>query len=160
MFSCVTCHYTGDASETTKHLSSTRHKSAESGDEVIACEECEDSNIHQLQILRFGLSEMSLLCNQCAAKEDSPSALYTLSNGSFFQKLGQYYKLVDMECQYCGSVSHLFVANPQGKPQMIVCRNCLPKATEENQRISFVSERDDHFLTELLGIKRACCTWR
>lgn len=153
MFSCVTCHYTGDASEITKHLSSTRHKSAESGDEVIACEECEDSNIHQLQILRFGLSEMSLLCNQCAAKEDSPSALYTLSNGSFFQKLGQYYKLVDMECQYCGSVSHLFVANPQGKPQMIVCRNCLPKATEENQRISFVSERDDHFLTELLGIK-------
>lgn len=153
MFSCVTCLHTGDASDITKHLSSTRHKSAKSGDEVIECEECEDANIHQLQLLRFGLSDMSLLCNQCAAKDDSPSTLYTLSNGSLFQKLGQYFKFRDMECQYCNGFKHLFVANPQGKPQIIVCRNCLPKATEEHQRISFVSELDDHFLTELLGIK-------
>lgn len=150
MFSCVTCNHTGDAVDINKHLLTTRHKSVKTGDEILECEDCEDVNIHQLLLLRYGLSYMALLCSQCSASNDAPTAQYTVSNGSLFQKLDQYFKLRDMECQYCGSLSGLSVGNLLGK-QVIVCKKCLPTAAEEHKTV-FVSEKDERFLTALLGI--------
>lgn len=152
MYVCSTCSETGNAPEITRHLSFTRHKLAKTGDEVIECEECGDNNIHQLMLLRYGLSDMALLCNQCCSKAEKSSTLYMLTNGSLFQKLPQYFKLRDMECRYCGSDSNLYVGNPKDEPQFIVCRGCLSRITDEKQRSSLVSEQDDHFLTALLGI--------
>ncbi|KAK6456094.1 P-loop containing nucleoside triphosphate hydrolase protein [Scheffersomyces xylosifermentans] len=157
-FTCVTCSESFDETGVSKHLISTRHKSVRSNiqDEIIVCEECEDSNIHQLAISRYGLSDMSLLCQVCFDKEKSvdeekPSTQYTLSNGAFFSKIKSYYKFRDIECKDCQSGSNLFVGNGSGPKQIIVCQRCLPRYPD----IKFVSEKDEKFLFELLGIKES-----
>lgn len=133
-FTCLTCSEKFTESlQIQKHLSSTRHKSVrlENLDETIECEECSDANVHQLIIVRYGFSDMSLMCNSCLEKDnkktgESPSASYSLSNGAFFSKLPQYLKFRDIECIDCGEDTHLYVANPlQG--QLVICKKCLPK---------------------------------
>lgn len=154
LYTCTTCSTSLDEVEMAKHLSSTRHKTVkyDALDEVIECEECEDSNIHQLLILRFGLSEMSLLCQLCLSKGEKPSTQYSLSNGSLLKKLSQYYKFRDIECELCLSEERLYVGNNKSNgDQLIVCAKCLPKVS--NEQNVFVSENDDKFLYELLGIK-------
>ncbi|CUM45897.1 uncharacterized protein AC631_03657 [Debaryomyces fabryi] len=154
LFTCATCSTSQDEVEMSKHLSSTRHKKVtfDPLNEVIECEECEDSNIHQLLLLRFGLSDMALLCQLCLSKDEKPSTQYSLSNGSLLKKLEQYYKFRDIECQLCLSDDKLYVGNNKSNgDQLIVCKKCLPEVS--NNQINFVSESDDKFLYELLGIK-------
>ena len=159
-YTCLTCSEKfAEGSQIQKHLSSTRHKSVrlENLDETLECEECADSNIHQLVIVRYGFSDMSLLCNSCLDKDtqktgESPSASYSLSNGAFFNKLPQYLKFRDIECMDCGDDSRLYVANPP-KGQLVICKKCLPKY--ETDKVKFISEDSDTFLSELLGIKEA-----
>ncbi|ODV80107.1 P-loop containing nucleoside triphosphate hydrolase protein [Suhomyces tanzawaensis NRRL Y-17324] len=159
-FTCVTCTGTFDTAEIPKHLSSTRHKSVQSNDEVIECEECEDNNIHQLSIIRYGLSDMSLLCKTCFDKEDKSTddsiVQYSLSNGAFFSKIGYYFRFRDIECNECQSDRNLFVGNPSKSSQIIFCKQCLEKNPKKG--VSFVSEKDDKFLYELLGMKDAVPT--
>ncbi|RCK58802.1 putative ATP-dependent RNA helicase ECM32 [Candida viswanathii] len=157
-YTCLTCSEKFTESlQIQKHLSSTRHKSVrlENLDETLECEECSDNNIHQLTIVRYGFSDMSLLCQSCLDKDnqktgESPSASYSLSNGAFFGKLPQYLKFRDIECMDCGEDSRLYVANPS-EGQLIICRKCLPKY--ESDKVKFISEDSDTFLSELLGIK-------
>ncbi|CAK9437370.1 uncharacterized protein LODBEIA_P17480 [Lodderomyces beijingensis] len=156
-FQCQTCSECfRDPLSAQKHLSATRHKSIKlcDTDEILECEECSDRNIHQLAILRYGLNDMSLLCSECLGKDDleeeEPSAKYTLSNGAILVKLDQYLKFRDLECTLCGAGSKLYVGNTS-RGQVATCKNCLPQY--ESQKINFVSEDDDRFLTELLGIK-------
>lgn len=156
-FICVTCSGDFNGLDISKHLTSTRHKSVKSvmNDEIIECEECEDSNIHQLAISRYGLSELSLLCKPCFDKDssdDKPTTQYSLSNGAFFSKINQYFKFRDIECCECKSDSHLYVGNKSKTEKIIVCYKCLPKFPKS---IAFTSEKDDKFLYELLGIKDA-----
>lgn len=154
LFTCTTCSTSQDEVEMSKHLSTTRHKKVmfDSLNEVIECEECEDSNIHQLLLLRFGLSEMALLCQLCLSKDEKPSTQYSLSNGSLLKKLDQYYKFRDIECQLCLSDDRLYVGNNKSNgAQLIVCQKCLPEVSDN--QINFVSENDDKFLNEFLGIK-------
>lgn len=154
--SCCTCKETFSTDDISKHLSSTRHKLVKYDklDEIIECEDCDDTNIHQLQILRFGLNDMTLLCQTCLNKQEKPSIQYSLSNGSFFKKIDQYYKFRDIECHICGADNRLFVGN-SNKQQYIVCRNCLPQFQESNSNVKFISENDDFFLSELLGLTEA-----
>lgn len=155
---CLTCsEQFSEAGQIQKHLSTTRHKSVrlESLDETLECEECSDSNIHQLSIVRYGFNDMSLLCQICLEKDnkktgETPSASYTLSNGAFFNKLPQYLKFRDIECMECGDDTHLSVANTSSG-QLVICRKCLPKYESDN--VKFISEDSDDFLSELLGIK-------
>lgn len=151
---CSTCKISYLNDEISKHLSSTRHKQTKYDplDEIIECETCDNDNIHQLQILRFGLSDMALLCQTCLGKEEKPSIQYSLSNGSFFKKIDQYYKFRDIECCLCQNDSHLLAGNDKNGKQFIVCYKCLPILQEEQPSVKFVSERDDTFLTTLLGI--------
>lgn len=154
LFTCSTCSTSQDEVEMSKHLSTTRHKRVifDSLNEVIECEECEDSNIHQLLLLRFGLSDMALLCQLCLSKDEKPSTQYSLSNGSLLKKLDQYYKFRDIECQLCLSDDRLYVGNNKSNDaQLIVCQKCLPEVSDN--QINFVSENDDKFLYEFLGIK-------
>ena len=155
---CETCSGAFEnPNDAQKHLSTTRHKSVKllPLDEILECEECADSNIHQLAILRYGLNDMALMCQQCldSTTKDSgeePTAKYTLSNGALFGKLAQYIKFRDILCASCGADDDLYVANtPNG--QIVSCKQCLPKY--ESPNITFVSENDDKFLTELLGLK-------
>lgn len=155
---CETCSGAFEnPNDAQKHLSTTRHKSVKllPLDEILECEECADSNIHQLAILSYGLNDMALMCQQCldSTTKDSgeePTAKYTLSNGALFGKLAQYIKFRDILCASCGADDDLYVANtPNG--QIVSCKQCLPKY--ESPNITFVSENDDKFLTELLGLK-------
>ncbi|KAI5954459.1 hypothetical protein KGF54_002234 [Candida jiufengensis] len=157
-YTCLTCSESFETpQDIQKHLSTTRHKSIKLSklDQILECEECSDSNIHQLAILRYGYNDMALLCQLCldnVTKEtnEQPSANYTLSNGALFTKLNQYLKFRDIECTLCGSDENLFVGNtPKG--QVIACKNCVSQY--ESQNISFVGENDEKFLTELLGLK-------
>lgn len=61
MFQCMTCMETLDGDAMIKHLSSTRHKTIIDAfrEEEVKCEECQDKNIHQLQIIRIGGEDMS-----------------------------------------------------------------------------------------------------
>lgn len=154
MFQCVTCSETLVNSEATKHFSSTRHKSAKfiELDEIISCEDCDNQNVHQLKILRYGLSDMSLLCIDCIDKsKKEASAQYSLENGAFFSKAPGYFKFRDIECVDCQRETDLHVSS---KANLVVCVDCLPK----HGKIAFVSEKDDKFLTELLGIKETVPT--
>lgn len=149
---CTTCATTVDDVEMLKHLSSTRHKTVQYDplEELVACEDCSDTNIHQLVLLRIGLSDMVLLCQPCLAKDETPSTQYSLSNGSLLKKLADYYKFRDIECKFCGAEKYLGVANLP-KEQIIVCRKCQDKI--ESKLVKIVSEDSDDFLYALLGIK-------
>ena len=81
-YTCQTCSLTLE--ELGKHLSQTRHKKVKYDplDEVVECEECGNDNIHLIHLLRFGLSDMALLCSDCIkGPHESALAEYTLNNG-------------------------------------------------------------------------------
>lgn len=152
-YTCQTCAFAAENPEMGKHLSSTRHRGLkfDAADEVVACEECNDSNIHQLLLLRYGLSDMALLCQLCMPKDEAASTQYSLSNGSLLKKLPQYFTFRDIECEDCHADAHLFVGNE--KKQHIFCSKCLPEQQKKYPKTVFVSEDSEKFLFELLGIK-------
>lgn len=152
-FTCQTC--LESLEDLGRHLSQTRHKSVlyDVMEEPVECEECGDTNIHLLHMLRYGLSDMALLCSDCLLKQSTqPLAQYSLSNGSLFQKLPQYYKFRDIQCEKCHKETNLSVANDKGS-QRIFCHICLKENAEEVKNLNFVSEDSDDFLFALLGIK-------
>lgn len=152
-YTCQTCSEL--LADLGKHLSQSRHKNViyDPLDEPIVCEECNDTNIHILHLLRFGLSDMALLCSTCRLKQnDEPLAEYSLSNGSLFAKYPQFIKFRDIECEVCEKVATLSVANGKDK-QHIVCRACIKEHGDKFQKLTFVSEDSDDFLAALLGIK-------
>ena len=150
-YTCLTCSLEFNVADIGKHISTTRHKSVKFNDldETVSCEDCGNEVIHQLKILRFGLSDMSLLCVNCESNNEKTSTQYTLDNGAFFSKLPAYYKFRDIECQECHAESNLYVAN---KGALMFCKKCLPN---HEKKAKFVSEHDDTFLTELLGFKES-----
>lgn len=99
---------------------------------------------------------MALLCNSClqkASASEPPLAEYSLSNGSLFAKLPQYYKFRDIECRLCQLDKRLLVAN-KGTNQYIYCLNCLKNESDKiDSSLKFTSEQSDDFLFALLGIK-------
>ncbi|EDO15122.1 hypothetical protein Kpol_1046p14 [Vanderwaltozyma polyspora DSM 70294] len=151
-FQCATCNESQDAEQMMKHLSSTRHKKIEDilREEEVCCEECNDSNIHQLQIIRFGGFDMLALCNSCLDKEYSdnerPTTCYTLSNGSILKNWDNYLKVRDCTCQECGGESNLNV-NTRGN---ILCNQCLQKKGSPS---GYESDKSGKFVYLLLGIK-------
>lgn len=151
-FHCNTCDLTQDAQEMMKHLSSSRHKtiSCVSTGEDLSCEECSDLNIHQLQLIRFGGEDMSLLCNSCFSKDysgvDKPSTLYTLSNGSILKNWNNYCRVRDCCCKKCGSERNLNVNDKK----IVLCDSCLSQTPSAK---GFTSEKEGRFLYVLLGIK-------
>ncbi|GEQ71862.1 hypothetical protein JCM33374_g5548 [Metschnikowia sp. JCM 33374] len=150
-FTCQTCSVS--STDIGKHLSSTRHKAVayDPLHETVECEECGDSNIHLLQMLRYGLSDLSLLCTDCYVKTGtSATAEYTLANGSIISKLPQYYTFRDIHCKVCGKDRKLAVGKPGGQ-QLVLCSDCVVK--EKMPAGKFISEDSDEFLFALLGIK-------
>ena len=157
-FQCVTCSESLDAENMMKHLSSTRHKTiidAFSKEEV-SCEECNNNNIHQLQIIRFGGDYMSLLCNSCFDKNytnlEKPATCYSLSNGSLLRNWSNYKKVRGCCCHDCSKESNLNV----NKMKEVVCNSCLQKRTSGKN--DFVSESTGTFLYLFLGIKEVSTT--
>lgn len=134
-----------------KHLSTTRHKTVldASNEEEICCEECQDKNIHQLQIIRFGGEDMILLCNSCFRKEyaetERPSTSYSLQNGSILKFWEKYVKVRECCCDGCGEESNLNV-HRNGE---VLCDKCLQKP---NKAKDFVSEKSGRFLYIYLGL--------
>ncbi|AQZ17265.1 ECM32 (YER176W) [Zygosaccharomyces parabailii] len=152
-FQCTTCAEVLDTDAMMKHLSSSRHKTVIDAysEEEIYCEECQNNNVHQLQIVRFGGEDMSLLCNTCLNKEyadsERPTTAYSLSNGSLLKFWDVYLKIRNCCCEICGNESHLNV-NAKKK---VVCDECLKKPGFEAK--SFISEDSGRFLYLFLGIK-------
>lgn len=105
-------------------------------------------------MLRYGLTDLSLLCTSCYEKLGSEaSAEYSLSNGSLFQKLPLYFKLRDIQCDTCAAENRLLVANT-GTTQLIACHKCMADETvKKPANAKFVSEGSPDFLYALLGIK-------
>lgn len=151
-FVCKTCSLKDGAEDVMKHLSTTRHKTVTADDDEIACEECDDSNIHMLRIIRFGGDDMRLLCNSCFTKgyteDERPSTFYSLSNGTILKFWDRYQKVRDCCCGSCGDETHLNVA-ASGK---VLCDKCLKKVDSKLAN-TFVSENSGQFLYVLLGIK-------
>lgn len=143
-----------DSDAMMRHLSSTRHKTVidAHSEEEVSCEDCQNSNVHQLQIIRFGGEDMSLLCTPCLNKEyaasERPSTAYSLSNGSLLRFWDTYLKVRDCCCEECGNESHL---NVNSKKQ-VVCDDCLRKKSESVSK-GFISEDSSRFLYLFLGIK-------
>lgn len=151
-YTCQTCSLTLE--ELGKHLSQTRHKKVKYDplDEVVECEECGNDNIHLIHLLRFGLSDMALLCSDCIkGPHESALAEYTLNNGSLLVKLPQYYTFRDIECKACHKETSLFVGR-EGDKVILYCSLCLEKHQNEHRNVHFISEDDDKFLSVLLGI--------
>lgn len=152
-YTCQTC--SESLPDLGKHLSQSRHKSVifDKLNEQIECEECGDANIHLLHMLRYGLSDLALLCTDCVSKQSAtPLAEYLLSNGSLFAKLPQYYEFRDIECEKCQRETNLSVANDKNG-RRIFCKACLKECAEELKHLKFVGEDSDDFLFALLGIK-------
>ncbi|CCH44397.1 putative ATP-dependent RNA helicase [Wickerhamomyces ciferrii] len=152
-YTCNTCSVSLDDQEMLKHLSSTRHKSVihSPTQETLECESCQDSNIHQLIIIRYGGQDISLLCQTCFQKEqDKPSTQYTLNNGSILKNFENYLKIRDLECGLCGNDSHLQIDKNQ--PDFVVCYKCIQNNELQSKR-DFIKESDDNFLYVFLGIK-------
>ncbi|KOH00122.1 RNA helicase [Saccharomyces eubayanus] len=150
-FQCRTCNQALNAEQMMKHLSITRHKTVFkiSSGEDICCEECQDTNIHQLQIIRFGGEDMILLCNSCFRKDYSeterPATSYSLQNGSILKFWEKYVKVRDCCCDICGEESRLNV-NRTGE---VLCDKCLPKSDKSK---GFISEKSGRFLYIYLGL--------
>lgn len=142
-----------------KHLSSTRHKTIIDAlrEEEVKCEDCQDTNIHTLQIIRLGGDDMSLLCNSCFSKEnaglDKPSTCYSLANGSILRYWDTYLRVRDCSCEECDRESNLNVNNER----KVLCDNCLSKMPPAKAN-SFISEKSGRFLYLLLGIKETSST--
>ncbi|SCV04311.1 LAMI_0H15104g1_1 [Lachancea mirantina] len=151
-FQCLTCDFARNAAEAMKHQSATRHKSImySPTEEEISCEECQNNNIHLLQIVRFGGEDMSLLCNSCLCRDytdsERPSTSYTLANGSLLHHFSNYLKVRDSSCSLCGTERHLNV-NAKRK---VLCDACLVKQADQRD---FVSEASGKFVYLLLGIQ-------
>ena len=149
-FTCLTCQEKGDNSAIARHLSLTRHKLVESEGETVACEECGDVNIHVLEVVRYGLSEMQLVCRDCSARDqaknggDPPTAVYLLSNGTLFAKLDQYYRFRDLSCDKCDADEQLLASKG-----LVMCAECIAKHGGKRE---WVAEGEPLFLYELLGI--------
>ena len=156
-FSCKTCDELLEcASDAQKHFSTTRHRSVKTlrSPDNMECDKCEDSNIHQLAILRFG-RYMALLCQPCLDKNiketgETPAAKYTLSNGALFDMLTQYSKSKRLECSSCGAKDNLFVKSDVGGYKDLCCGNCLKKGIDQS---GYVSDKDDKFMATLFGSK-------
>ncbi|KAL3233491.1 putative ATP-dependent RNA helicase ECM32 [Nakaseomyces bracarensis] len=153
-FICQTCSFTDSAENVMKHLSNVRHKTViASNNDELACEECSDTNIHMLKIIRFGGDDMRLLCNSCFNKgyteDERPSTFYSLSNGTILKFWDRYQRVRDCCCDACGKEDRLNVA-PSGK---VLCDSCLQKNPKQSN--TFVSENSGQFLYVLLGIKDA-----
>lgn len=153
-YTCQTCLLSAD--KIAKHLLQTRHKAASYNPlaETVECEECGDANVHVLQLVRYGLSDLALLCLPCYAKLGLPAlAEYTLANGSLFAKLPSYYKFRDIQCDVCLGERNLSVANDK-LAQRILCRSCLNgEPGSAVKGLKFVLEDSDDFLFALLGLK-------
>lgn len=136
-----------------KHLSATRHKSVmhNPSQETLECEKCQDTNIHQLIIIRYGGQDISQVCQSCFAKEDEkPSTQYTLQNGSILRNVENYFKVRDLSCVLCDNDSHLNV--DKNDPSYIACYKCITEKELDKTR-QFLKESDENFLYVLLGIK-------
>lgn len=152
-FSCQTCSFR--LTNIGKHLSQTRHKKVNYDDlnEIVECEECGDDNIHLIRLLRYGLSDMALVCLACSEKR-TPAALaeYTLSNGSLFSKLPLYYTFRDIECSECKTDRNLYVGL-EGLSHVIYCELCLCRHRRKGHR--YFSENHEKFLYVLLGLRES-----
>lgn len=150
-YCCQTCSLS--LTDIGKHLSQTRHKKVlyEELNEIVECEECGDENIHLIRLLRYGLSDMALLCLTCSEKRSTAAlAEYTLSNGSLFSKLLLYYTFRDIECSICKSDRNLFVGKEESQT-VIFCNQCLENHKRAGQK--YYSEEHEKFLFVLLGLK-------
>lgn len=114
-FKCTTCDISGSGESLMKHLTSARHKTVMDNrtHELVACEECSNNNIHQLQIIRFGGDDMVLLCDPCFKKlyagVTRPTSAYSLSNGAILMYWNRYITVRDCKCEQCGKDNHLNV---------------------------------------------------
>lgn len=152
-FTCNTCSVSLEAQEMLKHLSVTRHKSVmhNPSQETLECERCQDTNIHQLIIIRYGGQDISQLCQTCFAKEDEkPSTQYTLQNGSILRNVENYFKVRDLSCVLCDNDSHLYV--DKNDPSFVACYKCI-KEKDLGASKQLIKESDENFLYVLLGIK-------
>jgi len=151
-FKCTTCDISGSGESLMKHLTSARHKTVMDNrtHELVACEECSNNNIHQLQIIRFGGDDMVLLCDPCFKKlyagVTRPTSAYSLSNGAILMYWNRYITVRDCKCEQCGKDNHLNV-DPSSK---VYCDDCLK--TKKNSK-NYVSEDSGKFLYLLLNIK-------
>ncbi|QWU85924.1 hypothetical protein CA3LBN_000142 [Candidozyma haemuli] len=154
MYTCLTCQAEG-SEEFGKHFTTTRHKNVKFNDidETIKCEECDDTNIHGLKMIRYGLTAITLRCAECSKSSDpeAESATYSLSNGSLFTKLPQYYTYRDIECMRCGSDKNVMVAD-RGHDKYIYCRDCRGLTEDIPSGMSWIPENHQGFLQALLGI--------
>lgn len=151
-FECKTCGELNGADLMMKHLASTRHKTIVdivNGEEV-ACEECQNNNIHHLQIIRFGGEDISLLCSSCSNKlfndSERPSTCYSMSNGSLLNYWDKYIKVRDCCCDQCGNESRLNV----NEAKKVLCDGCLSKKPNAT---GYISESTGRFLYFYLGIR-------
>lgn len=154
-FQCKTCQKVLPGSEMMKHLSNTRHKTIvdNSTDEEVACEECQNDNIHQLIIVRFGGDDLNLFCLSCFNKvcqneSEKPNTQYTLQNGAILNYWDKYLVVRDCRCMHCGDNKRLNVKN-LSKKKLVLCNKCL---TKEPFKDGFVSEDSGKFIYALLDM--------
>ncbi|KAH3679038.1 hypothetical protein WICMUC_001233 [Wickerhamomyces mucosus] len=155
LFNCPTCSTTLEDQEMLKHLSTTRHKTLVhvSSQQTLECDKCQDSNIHQLSIIRYGGSDITMLCQTCLNKEpEKSSTQYTSQNGMILKYFEKYLKFANLECQFCGNESHLSI--DEKNSNFVACYKCIKEKNLESTH-TFIKETADNFLYLFLGIKES-----
>lgn len=153
-FTCEACALTLEDGDMLKHISQTRHNKIvhTASNQELECENCEDSNVHQLVIVRYGGTDMQMLCQLCLSKEegDKPSTQYTIQNGSLLKNVLNYYRVRDLKCSRCSSESHLNVNKHNN--YAVICDKCIKDNNLPKEE--FVSENGGSFLYVLLNISQ------
>lgn len=154
LFNCTTCSSQLEDPEMLKHLSLTRHKTLVHvpSQATLECDQCQDSNIHQLVIIRYGGSDIEMLCQTCLSKErgDKPSTQYTEQNGAILKYFERYLRVAELECGLCGSESNLAI--DVNNTNFVACAKCIREGGLEADH-RFLRESADNFLYVYLGIK-------
>lgn len=155
-FQCKTCQTVLPSGEMMKHLSTTRHKTIvdNSIEEEVSCEDCQNDNIHQLTIVRFGGDDLNLFCVSCFNKickdeSEKPNTQYSLQNGAILNYWDKYLIVRDCSCASCGDNNHLNVKNIKKGETIVLCNKCLSR---ELNKDGFISEDSGKFVYALLDM--------
>ncbi|KAL6945353.1 hypothetical protein ACO0QE_002803 [Hanseniaspora vineae] len=160
LFECQTCKETLLGRDMRKHVVKTRHKCIlyKGNDEIIQCEDCDNDNVHMLQLVRLGGYDLQCLCKSCLQKANHAADINTVENvayydvaqnGQLFQYWNSYIDFSNIQCFKCGCEDSL---NISAKPHNseILCKECLNKFGKK--AVDYYSDDSGQFLYKFLNM--------
>ena len=160
LFKCQTCKETLLGRDMRKHVVETRHKCIlyMGNDEIIQCEDCDNDNVHMLQLVRLGGYDLQCLCKNCLQKSNHAADISTVENvayydvaqnGQLFQYWKSYTDFSSIQCCKCGGEDNLNVSAKPNNSE-VLCRECLKKNGKKTA--DYYADDSGQFLYKFLNI--------